>query len=282
MIITYTEAHLWIFPFFRDSVIRDVTVQWKSYGEMVGSWNMLVYGTAIYLMSKIKGDDGIARGKIAFFFYFLALTNLMFGWAHHTYIIPHDPWIRILAYSTSMTEWIIIGSMLIGWSNSLNKEQKISSYTYKWLMSTDVWLFLNLVLALLISIPAINLFTHGTHITVAHSMGTTIGINTTILLASIFYILSRKCAFFLDKYKKQLNIAFWLFQISLFVFCSSLLYAGYQKGLWVKAGQITPFSEMHQQLMPSIHILVCSGFLLFVGILMIAVPLINTLRFQSK
>jgi len=277
MIITYTEAHLWIFPFFRDSVIRDVTVQWKSYGAMVGSWNMLIYGTAIYLMSKIKGDDGVARGKIVFFFYFLGLTNLMFGWAHHTYIIPHKAWIRILAYGTSMTEWIIIGSMLIGWSHSLNKEQKISSHAYKWLMSTDVWLFLNLILALLISIPKINLLTHGTHITVAHSMGTTIGINTTILMASVFYILSKKCTFCMDKYKTQLNTAFYLFHSSFLVFWLSLIHAGYQRSIWMQSESNQSFSQMHQEMMPSIYVLVVSGALLFVAVLLIAVPMINTL-----
>ncbi|MBT3503474.1 MAG: cbb3-type cytochrome c oxidase subunit I, partial [Cryomorphaceae bacterium] len=251
MIITYSEAHLWIFSFFKGDVIKDITVQWKSYGGIVGSWNMLIYGTAIYVMSKIKGDDRIAKGKIAFFFYFLGLTNLMFGWAHHTYIIPHKPWIRILAYGISMTEWIILGSMILNWRKSLNQKQKINSPAYKWLLSTDVWIFLNLVLALLISIPTINLFTHGTHITVAHSMGTTIGINSTILIAAIFYIVSKENKFSLNKYKKRLNIAFWLFHISLLVFWGSLLYSGYLKGIWDQMDMPkTSFSEFITDLKP--------------------------------
>ena len=39
------------------------------------------------------------------------------------------------------------------------------------------------------SIPAFNLYTHGTQITVVHAMGTTIGINTMIVLAGVFYCL---------------------------------------------------------------------------------------------
>ena len=256
-----------IFSFFKGDVIKDITVQWKSYGGIVGSWNMLIYGTAIYVMSKIKGDDRIAKGKIAFFFYFLGLTNLMFGWAHHTYIIPHKPWIRILAYGISMTEWIILGSMILNWRKSLNQKQKINSPAYKWLLSTDVWIFLNLVLALLISIPTINLFTHGTHITVAHSMGTTIGINSTILIAAIFYIVSKENKFSLNKYKKRLNIAFWLFHISLLVFWGSLLYSGYLKGIWDQMDMPkTSFSEFITDLKPVIHVLVSGGLFLFISI----------------
>jgi len=283
MIITYSEAHLWIFSFFKGDVIKDITVQWKSYGGIVGSWNMLIYGTAIYVMSKIKGDDRIAKGKIAFFFYFLGLTNLMFGWAHHTYIIPHKPWIRILAYGISMTEWIILGSMILNWRKSLNQKQKINSPAYKWLLSTDVWIFLNLVLALLISIPTINLFTHGTHITVAHSMGTTIGINSTILIAAIFYIVSKENKFSLNKYKKRLNIAFWLFHISLLVFWGSLLYSGYLKGIWDQMDMPkTSFSEFITDLKPVIHVLVSGGLFLFISIEFITNPLIKALINKSK
>lgn len=98
MIYHLTEAHFWLIPNFREYFIRDISVQWKSYGSFVGSWNMLVYGIAIYIMSKIKDDKSLAKGKTVFFFYFLGLTNLMFGWAHHTYIIPTQPWIRIVVY----------------------------------------------------------------------------------------------------------------------------------------------------------------------------------------
>ncbi len=56
MIYHLCEAHFWLIPNFREHFIRDISVQWKSYGSFVGSWNMLVYGIAIYIMSKIKKD----------------------------------------------------------------------------------------------------------------------------------------------------------------------------------------------------------------------------------
>jgi nitric oxide reductase subunit B len=166
MIYHFSEAHFWLIPYFRDNFVRDITIQWKSYGSFVGAWNMLVYGTAIFLMSRIKNDEDVSKGKKVFFFYFLGLTNLMLGWAHHTYIIPTQPWVRHLAYAVSMTEWIILISIIMSWKRSLT-EHRISQHhmSYNFLMATDFWVFVNLFLALLISIPYINLFTHGTHIT---------------------------------------------------------------------------------------------------------------------
>ena len=75
-------------------------------------------------MTKIKDDINLARGKTTFFFFFLGLTNLMFGWAHHTYILPTLPWVRYVAYAVSMTEWIIFIKIVYSWRKSLTKSDK--------------------------------------------------------------------------------------------------------------------------------------------------------------
>lgn len=174
-------------------MVREVTVQWKAYGALFGSWNMLVYGTAIFVMEKISGDTAISRSKLAFSLYFLGLFNLMFGWAHHAYPVPLELWIRNFAYIVSMRELLILGKIIWDWRRSLSGYQKYRHRcAYRFMFAADLWVFLNLVLALIMSVPAANLITHGTHITVAHAMGTTIGINTMILLASVFCVIEEQ------------------------------------------------------------------------------------------
>ncbi len=139
MIYHFTEAHLWMLPYFRNNYIQNISMQWKAGGSYVGSWNMLVYGTALYVMSKISNDETCATSKKAFFFYLLGLTNLMFGWAHHIYIIPNAPWIRYFAYSISMTEWIVIISIINDWKKSLSKEKKAHfSLAYRLMILADI------------------------------------------------------------------------------------------------------------------------------------------------
>ena len=273
MIYHLCEAHFWMIPSFRAHFIKDITVQWKSYGSFVGSWNMLVYGISIYIMCKIKGDEKFAKGKKVFFFYFLGLTNLMFGWAHHTYIIPMQPWIRYVAYGISMTEWILLIHIIYGWKKSLTQQKKEEfSIAYKFLMIADFWVFLNLVLALLFSIPVINFFTHGTHITVAHSMGTTIGINTSILLASLFFIASRlklRKAFPIKTLLKNIK----LYNISLLLFWIILLIAGTKKSHWMYFTKSIQFSEMQDSLYYIYIAFFCFGLLLVTSIIRIVLPL---------
>ncbi len=232
--ITFAEAHLWLIPYFRESMVREIIVQWKSYGTMTGSWNMLVYGTALYLATRIGGNDEPARSKLAFGLYFLGLFNLMFGWAHHTYIVPSETWIRTFAYAVSMTDLFIFGKIIWDWRSSLDEWQKNRHCNaYRFLFAADIWVFVNLALAIVISVPALNLLTHGTHITVAHAMGSTIGINTMILLASIFYVIREELPHEAHAgCSRQIKIGFWTANASLAVFFVALILAGVGKGIF--------------------------------------------------
>lgn len=276
------EAHLWLFDFFRLHFIKDFAVQWKSTGSFTGSWNMLVYGISIYLMSKIKKNTDVATNKMAFFFYFLGLTNLMFGWAHHTYLLPTQPWIRYVAYAISMTEWIVLASIIYNWKRSVLKVEKENHpMAYRFLLATDFWIFINIILALLFSIPAINFFTHGTHITVAHSMGTTIGINTTILFSALFFI-AHYVRPTLHTNTKWVNRGFVAFNISLFVFFVSLIIAGAMRSYWMYVSQEGSFGEMQDSIVPYYISFFIFGIGIFVSLLIVAMPIFKALFQKIK
>lgn len=278
MIYHFTEAHLWLLPYFKEHFVQNVALQWKSGGSYVGSWNMLVYGTAIYVMTKISNDDCYAKSGKAFFFYFLGLTNLMFGWAHHVYILPTAPWIRYLAYGISMTEWIILVSIIYDWKKNLAKETKTAfPLAYQLMCLADFWVFLNIVLALLISIPAINLFTHGTHITVAHSMGTTIGINTLILLSSVTYILESNNNLIIVK---RIKIGIRLFNISFVFFWISLLLMGIKKVYWTNFNQALSFGKFQDSMNWFYLLFVLFGVGIFSGLYLIVFELLKNIKKQ--
>ena len=262
--ITYMEAHLYLIPYFRDTMVREIMVQWKSYGSLTGSWNMLVYGTALYLATRISGSDQYARSKMAFGLFFLGFFNLMFGWAHHTYIVPSATWIRTFAYFVSMTELFIFGKIIWDWRSSLSDWQK-NRYcnAYRFLFAADIWVFINLGLALVISVPAFNLITHGTHITVAHAMGSTIGINTMILLASIFYVIREELPQNVHAdCTPQIKFGFWMANISLAVFFMALVMAGVGKGLYDGAS----FQDMMLSIRPFLVVFTLSGITLMIGL----------------
>lgn len=279
--LTFLEANAWILDYVSGNIVREITIQWKAYGALVGSWNLLVYGTAIFLMERISGDTKMAYSRMAFLLYFLGLTNLIFGWAHHTYIVPSAPWIRHLAYGVSMTELLIFGKIIWDWKKSLSTAKKwLHLLPYKFLFASDIWIFLNLGLALIMSVPGLNLITHGTHITVAHAMGTTIGINSMILLSSIFYVLKgdRNQSRYL-RAGNSVKYGYWLLNISLAVFWFSLITAGLGKGLAEKS---LSFQEIMQLIDPYLRAFAFSGLGLMLGLFMILIPAIYSLQFKYR
>lgn len=274
-LFTFLESYLWVFPSFRNNIVNDMTIQWKSYGSMVGAWNMLIYGCSIYLMEKISGDKNYGHSTIAFALYFTGLFNLMFNWGHHIYTLPSHHFIQYISYAVSMTELGILGRILWKWKSSLSDAKKHFHYiAFRFLVAADWWIFLSLLLAIMMSIPGVNLYTHGTHITVAHTMGTTIGINTFLVLAIAFDILHVNC-FGAVPYTKYFNKAYWLANISLFVFWIALILVGIEKAKWQMSANRIPFSSMMHQIHPLFYIVFASGLMLATALLVIIYPMIK-------
>jgi len=271
--LTFSEAYLWLIPYFRENMIREITVQWKAYGALVGSWNMMCYGTAIFIMEKISGDRNIARSGMAFSLFFVGLTALLFGWAHHTYPVPSASWIRGTAFIVSMLELVILGKIIWDWRQPLSDYQKYRHRcAYLFIFASDAWIFLNLILALLISVPAFNILTHGTHITVAHAMGSTIGINTMILLASVFFIIEERMGETLpERISTIVRAGYWVTNACLLVFFGALVGAGLGKGTF-EGGS---FQQMMIAIQPYLKVFALSGAGIVVGLWLVLLPAIH-------
>ncbi len=273
--ITMTEAHLWLLPYFNNNIVRDLTVQWKALGSMVGAWNMLVYGTSMFVMESISGDKTINKSKTAFFFYFLGLTNLMFNWGHHTYIVPSSHIVKDVSFIISMTELLIIGKIIYNFRKSyIEAKLKYHHLPFRLLSFADGWIFLNLVLSIIISVPAINLYTHGTHITVAHAMGATIGINTMLLLGSVFFILDEMNETMMERFKKYFGFAIVLLNISLLIFWASLIGSGIAKSMDMQEKNF--FAVIMDHLKPYFTVFTGSGILVMIALFLILIPIFKT------
>jgi nitric oxide reductase subunit B len=226
---------------------------------------MLVYGISMHLMEKLKGESKMNYSKTAFLFFFLGFTNLLFNWGHHTYIVPAAPWVKTVAYVISMTELLIFGQLVWKFRKTMSEAQKNFHFIpYRLLSFADGWIFLNLGAAIAISIPALNYYTHGTHITVAHAMGTTIGINTMLLFAAIFYILLPKK---LNSQSTLIKRGIWITNIALIVFWFSLIGSGLVK-ISAKLHNRT-FYQMMEACQPFFKLFTFSGIVILFGLILL-------------
>jgi len=180
---TYVEGHLWLIPAIGRRPITDLQLQWKAIGAMAGSFNLLVYGTAMYIAELISKDETYAQSRTAFFLFAVGLLNSFTNYAHHTYHLPQSSLVKWISFLVSMLEIIILFRVMSDLVRLTNLKGKSYSTAEQFLNSSKWWTFLNLIISIIISIPPLNSLIHGTHVIVAHAMGTTIGIDTMILLA---------------------------------------------------------------------------------------------------
>lgn len=253
----FIENYLWVIPYFRESFIKDMVIQWKAAGSIVGAYNMLVFGTAFYVMERISKQANTGFNNWAFALFFLSFFNMLFNWGHHLYLVPTNPTIHYLGYVVSMTEWIFFIKIIYNWKNQVTEaETHIHYFPYRFILASNFWFFFNLTIALFMSIPVINLYMHGTHFITAHAMGTTIGINTMILLAAVFYFLLPEEE---NHQSRWLKAGFWGAQISLLIFLIALMGMGITKSFWFFEEPQAPFGAMMERSRVWILLFITSG-----------------------
>lgn len=214
---------------------------------------------------------------MAFFFFFLGFTNLLFNWGHHTYSVPAAPWVKTVAYVISMTELLIFGQLVLKFRKTLSTAQKTYHVLpYRLLSFADVWIFLNLGAAIAISVPALNYYTHGTHITVAHAMGATIGINTMLLFGSVFFILQQQKPTVLERRKKFIGRGIAITNVALIFFWTALIGSGFVK----ISGKLQnkAFAQIMEACKPLFKVFAASGVFILAGLAIMIVGAWQVMR----
>lgn len=243
-------------------------IQWKSVGALAGSFNLLVYGISMALFERLGGDKKYSNSKAAFALFYLGLLNTFTNYTHHTYHLPQGLTQKWIAFIVSMLEIIIFLKLLVTLLQNIKSRKRgdKSGLTLKLLFSSRWWTLANLLLALLISIPPLNTLIHGTHVVMAHAMGSMIGIDSLVLLASIVFVIETLTG---QKVKSIGTLELRMFHLSLSVLLSTLVILGTENGIYRYLDLPSPDWTHYLY-----FILVPSGLALCVCLLLISVKLI--------
>lgn len=190
-VVSFAEGHLYLLGAVSGQPTWDTAIQWKSNGALVGCFNLLAYGSLMYVSGRIRSDDSYAYSRTAFALLYVGLLNTFTNYGHHTFHLPQSPWIHWISFVVSMLEAIILARVfldLLALRTAASTDTRVSSADW-FFRSATLWMFLLLALALIISVPPVNALIHGTHVVVAHSMGSMLGIDSMILWGALAYIL---------------------------------------------------------------------------------------------
>ena len=60
-VYTFVEQHAWLLPEVFTHPLTDLRLQWKATGTLIGSFNLFVYGSLIYVGERLSGDTRYAH-----------------------------------------------------------------------------------------------------------------------------------------------------------------------------------------------------------------------------
>ncbi|MFQ5766939.1 MAG: cbb3-type cytochrome c oxidase subunit I, partial [Acidobacteriota bacterium] len=235
-VVTYMEGHLYLLERISDQPVRDIALQWKSNGVLVGSFNLLAYGSLMYVVGRIRAEDSYAYSRTAFALFCVGVLNTFTNYGHHTYHLPQTPWIHWIAFVVSMLETIILAKLLLDIMGLRRVPSSPPSMRVPdlFVRSAMLWTLLMLMVSLLIAIPPLNALIHGTHVVVAHSMGSMLGIDSMILFGAFAYAMVwLKGAHHPVVRDRRVRRAVPLVNLFLGVFWSAFLIRGLASG-WVR------------------------------------------------
>ena len=87
---SFAEGHAWHFAVVGEQPLRDISIQWKSYGPLVGTFNLLVYGSLGYIACCRSGHTSSAVSRTGYCLLFVGIVNSFTNFGHHTYHLPQS------------------------------------------------------------------------------------------------------------------------------------------------------------------------------------------------
>jgi nitric oxide reductase subunit B len=187
---TFVEQHLYLLPGVFQNPLQDLQVQWKATGTLVGSFNLFVYGSVIYIGERISGDARYGHSRVAYALFGVGLLNSFTNFAHHTYHLPQDHLVKWISFVVSMMEIIILCRATYDLYKAVRSTDRREFCAARGsFAASKYWSVFIVMSSILISIPPLNAIIHGTYAVTGHAMGATIGIDTMVLLGAIIWIL---------------------------------------------------------------------------------------------
>ncbi len=193
-VYTFIEGHAHLLSPVAEHPVADLQIQWKSCGTLVAAFNQMVYGSLMYIGERTTGDRRVGQSHTAFALFGVGLLNSFTNYAHHTYHLPQSHAIKWFAFGVSMIEIILLWNLLREIVAKMKGRRPLHtpfSTPTRFFALAKGWNAFLLPLALLISVPPLNSVIHGTHVVMAHAMGSELAIDSYILLGAFAWLFAQ-------------------------------------------------------------------------------------------
>ncbi|MCG8527636.1 MAG: cbb3-type cytochrome c oxidase subunit I [Opitutales bacterium] len=172
------ETQGYLLPWIFKNSIRDLTQQWHGIDTIIAGVNILIYGGMVMIL------QGKAKPLRKSWLFAIATFGLLGTFGHHHYISPQPGYLKAFAFLASMVAILSFLRHINGYRHYIRANQVKPHPIMPLLLSAELWTIVAVCSGVLFAIPHLNFYVHGTYLIIAHAMGSMIGINLMIVVAS--------------------------------------------------------------------------------------------------
>ncbi len=166
------EGHLFLLDPVAADPGRDLTIQWHALDSLMAAWIVVLYGIGMLLLPP---GSKPARGGWLFL---LAAIGILLDFGHHNYSSPQPHLIKLISFTATM-----LGSVsFLRHLRAARRRMPGADALTACMRQVEVWTLVAVGSGILLAVPQINLYAHGTYAIPAHAMGSVIGVNSSLIL----------------------------------------------------------------------------------------------------
>ncbi|MCL4222275.1 MAG: cbb3-type cytochrome c oxidase subunit I [Phycisphaerales bacterium] len=165
----------------RPDLTRSLTIEWHALDTFFAGWNAALYGLGMVAIMR-PGDQGRRlRGRWLFV---LAVFCLLSTFSHHHYMSAQPSVLKWIALTASMLAAVSfarhVWAIAMSWSRHRGGPPERAFF-----IAAEVWTLVAVGTGILLAVPQLNIWLHGTTAIVSHSMGSMIGVNVMIVMGTL-------------------------------------------------------------------------------------------------
>lgn len=162
------EQYLYLLPRIAADPGRDLVVQWHALDTLIAAWCLLLYGVGVLLAP--AGTRALRGGWL----FALAMIGILLDFGHHNYPSPQPYLVKFVSFTASM----LAAVSFLRHARAFRRTTRSSDSLPGLLRQIEIWTLFAVGSGILLAVPYVNLYLHGTYAIVGHTMGAMIGVNS--------------------------------------------------------------------------------------------------------
>lgn len=168
------EAHLYLLDTVAANPGRDLAIQWHALDTIIAAWIVILYGIGMLLLP--PGTKPVRAGWL----FTLAVIGILLDFGHHNYPSPQAHLIKIVSFTATMLGAVSFLRHL----RAVRRSAAAGDRLARCLRHIELWTLFAVGTGILLAVPPVNLYAHGTYVIVAHTMGSIIGVNSLLIVVA--------------------------------------------------------------------------------------------------